>query len=94
MQELGLDAGLNYKTTPEWDRWTLDETDGEGVDLIVEVGGVGTLGRSLRAVKMGGTIAQVGVQAWPGGPKEQFIRVIPRHVTGRRIRRVPSRPEE
>jgi hypothetical protein len=39
-------------------------------------------------------IAQMGVQAWPGGPKEQFIRVIPRHVTGRRIRRVPSRPEE
>jgi hypothetical protein len=38
-------------------------------------------------------IAQVGVQAWPGGPKEQFIRVIPGHVTGRRIRRVPSRPE-
>ena len=37
-------------------------------------------------------IAQVGVQAWPGGPKDQFIRVIPRHITGRRIRRVPVRP--
>ncbi|MGA2250314.1 zinc-dependent alcohol dehydrogenase family protein [Terracidiphilus sp.] len=60
-QELGLDAGLNYKTTPDWARWALDETDGEGVDLIVEVGGVGTLARSLKAVKMGGTIAQVGV---------------------------------
>jgi hypothetical protein len=39
-------------------------------------------------------IAQLGVQAWPGDPKEQFIRVIPRHVTGRRIRRVPGRPGE
>jgi NADPH:quinone reductase-like Zn-dependent oxidoreductase len=69
VQELGLDAGLNYKTTPEWDRWALDETDGEGVDLIVEVGGMGTLGRSLRAVKMGGTIAQVGVLTGSGsGP--------------------------
>jgi nitroimidazol reductase NimA-like FMN-containing flavoprotein (pyridoxamine 5'-phosphate oxidase superfamily) len=32
-------------------------------------------------------IAELGVQAWPGGRKEQFIRIIPRHVTGRRIRR-------
>lgn len=59
-RRLGLDAGLNYKETPEWDRWVMEET-GEGVDLIVEVGGAGTLPRSLRALKMGGTIAQVGV---------------------------------
>ena len=39
-------------------------------------------------------IAQLGVQAWPGGPKEQFVRIIPRHITGRRIRRVLSRHEE
>ena len=58
--ELGLDAGLNYNDVPEWDRWAIEQT-GEGVDLIVEVGGVGTLPRSLRALRMGGTIAQVGV---------------------------------
>ncbi len=29
----------------------------------------------------------LGVQAWPGGSKEQFIRIIPTHITGRRIRR-------
>jgi len=60
---LGLDAGLNYKTSPDWDRWAVDETGGDGVDLIVEVGGQGTLSRSLRAIRMGGTIAQVGVLA-------------------------------
>jgi NADPH:quinone reductase-like Zn-dependent oxidoreductase len=58
--ELGLDAGLNYNDVPEWDRWAIEQT-GEGVDVIVEVGGVGTLPRSLRALRMGGTIAQVGV---------------------------------
>jgi NADPH:quinone reductase-like Zn-dependent oxidoreductase len=63
-QELGLDAGVNYNTTPEWDRWVLEET-GDGVDLVVEVGGVGTLARSLKSVKMGGTIAQVGVLTGP-----------------------------
>ncbi len=35
-------------------------------------------------------IAELGVQAWPGGPKEQFIRIIPRHISGRRIRRAPD----
>jgi NADPH:quinone reductase-like Zn-dependent oxidoreductase len=58
---LGLDAGLNYRERPEWDRWVLEQTGGEGVDLIVEVGGLGTLPRSLRALRMGGTIAQIGV---------------------------------
>ena len=58
---LGLDAGLNYKESPEWDRWAMDETGGEGVDLIIEVGGIATLPRSLRALRIGGAIAQVGV---------------------------------
>lgn len=65
---LGLDAGLNYREHPEWDRWAMDETGGEGVDLIVEVGGQGTLARSLRAVRMAGTIAQVGVLSGSAEP--------------------------
>jgi len=65
---LGLDAGLNYQDNAGWDRWALDQTDGEGVDLVVEVGGVGTLGRSLRAIRVGGTVAQVGVLSGPGDP--------------------------
>jgi NADPH:quinone reductase-like Zn-dependent oxidoreductase len=66
--ELGLDAGLNYKDEPEWDRWALEQTGGEGVDLVVEVGGSGTLARSLRALRIGGVVAQVGVLAGPGDP--------------------------
>jgi NADPH:quinone reductase-like Zn-dependent oxidoreductase len=65
---LGLNAGLNYREHPEWDRWALTETGGEGVDLVVEVGGVGTLPRSLRAIRMGGVIAQVGVLSGPAEP--------------------------
>jgi len=60
---MGLDAGLNYRDNPEWDRWALDQTGGEGVDLVVEVGGAGTLPRSLRSVRYGGIVAQVGVLA-------------------------------
>jgi NADPH:quinone reductase-like Zn-dependent oxidoreductase len=60
---IGLDAGLNYRDNPDWDRWAHDQTAGDGVDLVVEVGGLGTLTRSLRAIRMGGTIAQIGVLA-------------------------------
>jgi NADPH:quinone reductase-like Zn-dependent oxidoreductase len=60
-KDLGLDAGLNYRENPDWERWVREQTGGEGVDLVVEVGGVGTLPRSLKAVRHGGTIAQVGV---------------------------------
>ena len=62
---LGLEGGLNYRDTQDWDRWTLEQTGGEGVDLVVEVGGAGTLSRSLRALRMGGVIAQVGVLSGP-----------------------------
>lgn len=60
---IGLDAGLNYSDNPDWHRWAHDQTGGDGVDLVVEVGGLGTLARSLRAIRMGGTIAQIGVLA-------------------------------
>ena len=60
---MGLDAGLNYRQNPDWDRWAQDQTGGEGVDLVVEVGGLGTLTRSLKAIRVGGTIAQIGVLA-------------------------------
>jgi NADPH:quinone reductase-like Zn-dependent oxidoreductase len=58
---IGLDIGLNYRDHPDWERWVSDQTGGEGVDLVVEVGGIGTLPRSLKAVRIGGTVAQVGV---------------------------------
>ena len=67
-RSLGLDAGLNYRETPAWDRWALEQTGGEGVDLVVEVGGMGTLPRSLGAIRMGGVIAQIGVLAGVAEP--------------------------
>ena len=67
-RSLGLDAGLNYRETPAWERWAMDQTGGEGVDLVVEVGGIGTLPRSLGAIRMGGVIAQIGVLAGPADP--------------------------
>ncbi|MGL4622281.1 zinc-dependent alcohol dehydrogenase family protein [Chroococcidiopsis sp.] len=59
--QLGADVGINYKTTSDWDEKVEKLTDGRGVDLVVEVGGSGTLSKSLRAVRYGGKIAMIGV---------------------------------
>src|SRR5260370_35877614 len=48
---------------PEWDKEVRELSGGLGVDHFVEVGGSGTLARSLRAVRMGGHIALIGVLA-------------------------------
>jgi NADPH:quinone reductase-like Zn-dependent oxidoreductase len=58
---LGLDAGCNYKERREWSRWVAEMTAGQGADRIIEVGGAGTFGQSLRAARVGGVIAQIGV---------------------------------
>ncbi|HEX6533573.1 MAG TPA: NAD(P)-dependent alcohol dehydrogenase [Gemmatimonadaceae bacterium] len=58
--ELGAAAGLNYRTTADWERWAVELTGGAGVDHVVEVGGPATLGRSLKAVRMGGAISLLG----------------------------------
>jgi NADPH:quinone reductase-like Zn-dependent oxidoreductase len=58
---LGMEAGLNYRQNPEWAKWVLQQTGNRGADLIVEVGGPGTFSQSLQAVRIGGTVAQIGV---------------------------------
>lgn len=62
LKALGADVTINYKTTPDWGK-TARRMTGRGVDLVVEVGGVGTLNESIRATKIGGTIAFIGVLA-------------------------------
>jgi NADPH:quinone reductase-like Zn-dependent oxidoreductase len=58
---LGADEAINYKTTPDWDKKARELTAGVGVDHVVEVGGGGTFGKSLRAVRIGGTVSVIGV---------------------------------
>jgi NADPH:quinone reductase-like Zn-dependent oxidoreductase len=69
-RKLGLDAGVNYRVHPEWDKWVMEQTGGRGADLVVEVGGAGTFTRSLRAVRIGGSVAQVGVLSESSDPIE------------------------
>jgi NADPH:quinone reductase-like Zn-dependent oxidoreductase len=59
--QLGASSGINYKTTPNWDEQVWKLTNEVGVDHVVEVGGAGTLNKSLRAVRFGGTVSLIGV---------------------------------
>ncbi len=59
--ELGASDGINYKTTPDWDKKVLELTGGRGVDFVVEVGGAGTLPLSMKSVRAGGQISLIGV---------------------------------
>jgi len=65
LRKLGADATINYRTKPEWGKQARALTTGRGVDLVVEVGGAGTLNESLRATRIGGTLAMIGVLAGP-----------------------------
>jgi NADPH:quinone reductase-like Zn-dependent oxidoreductase len=60
-RELGAAETINYKATPEWADRVRELTGGRGVDHVVEVGGAGTLGQSLKAVRLGGRISLIGV---------------------------------
>ena len=58
---MGAWRTINYAETPGWASAARDLTAGIGVDHVVEVGGGGTLGQSIEAVRMGGHIAMIGV---------------------------------
>jgi NADPH:quinone reductase-like Zn-dependent oxidoreductase len=60
-RELGATATVNYQSTPGWGDEAVRLTGGAGVDHVVEVGGAGTLGQSLAAVRAGGTVSIIGV---------------------------------
>jgi NADPH:quinone reductase-like Zn-dependent oxidoreductase len=65
-KQLGADFTINYKEREDWDKAVLEITEKRGVDHVVEVGGAGTLQRSLNAVKFGGHIAVIGVLSGKG----------------------------
>lgn len=58
---LGANETINYKTCPDWHERVLELTDGVGVDNVIEVGGAGTLEKSLNAARTSGRVSLIGV---------------------------------
>ncbi|WP_236045388.1 MULTISPECIES: zinc-dependent alcohol dehydrogenase family protein [Pseudooceanicola] len=61
LSALGADHVINYRTTPDWGAEMQRLTGGRGVDLVVEVGGPGTLAQSIVAGRPGAHLALIGV---------------------------------
>lgn len=57
---LGAVATVNYRRTPEWQDEVLRLTQGQGVDLVFELGGTDTVQRSIAATRINGSLAIIG----------------------------------
>jgi len=66
LQALGADEVINYKTREDWDAAVLELTGKRGVDHVIEVGGSGTLGKSVASVRLGGHVAMIGALTTSG----------------------------
>jgi NADPH:quinone reductase-like Zn-dependent oxidoreductase len=60
LRTLGATHVINYVENPKWGE-AVQQLVPDGVDLVVEIGGGGTIAQSLRAVRMGGAVLIIGV---------------------------------
>jgi NADPH:quinone reductase-like Zn-dependent oxidoreductase len=79
---LGADETINYRNTPDWEKEVLRLTDGVGADMVVEVGGAGTLAKSVQATRVGGLVALIGVLASGGGFDPMRVLMKSIHLQG------------
>ena len=75
---LGADDVINYQSREDWDAAVLELTGKRGVDHVIEVGGSGTLNRSLNAVRHGGHVAMIGALTGPAefNPVAVFMKSV------------------
>lgn len=64
---LGAHHTINYHSIPEWHDEVLHLTHGAGAQVVLEVGGKGTVNRSVSCAAMGGTVAIIGGVSGFGG---------------------------
>jgi NADPH:quinone reductase-like Zn-dependent oxidoreductase len=77
---LGADVGINYLQVPEWGAEVRKLTGGDGVDLVLEVGGEKTVAQSLASVRMQGAVLVIGGVSGLGGS------MVPRQLVGVAVR--------
>jgi NADPH:quinone reductase-like Zn-dependent oxidoreductase len=64
---LGADAGINYKTNPDWAKHVFEATGKRGVDVVIENVGAATWKDSIRSLKGGGRLVTCGSTSGPVG---------------------------
>ena len=79
-RSLGADHVINYVSTPEWHDAVIDITDGRGADLVIDLGGEHTLAQSIKAARMDGTVAVIGVLSGFGAAEIPVTSVLTRQI--------------
>ncbi|MEM6691756.1 MAG: NAD(P)-dependent alcohol dehydrogenase [Planctomycetota bacterium] len=74
-RDLNADEVINYANNPDWHKEVKRLTAGQGVDHVVEVGGPGTLERSLKSAAVGGHIHLIGVLDSPSAKISPMLTV-------------------
>ncbi|MCA9037877.1 MAG: NAD(P)-dependent alcohol dehydrogenase [Planctomycetaceae bacterium] len=77
-RQLGADETINYRTTPEWENEVLRLTDGRGVDNVIELGGPGTLPKSLACARVSGRVSMIGVLTGAAGDVNPMLALFNR----------------
>ena len=66
LRKLGVNEIINYRTTADWDSRVRELTGGRGADLVIEVGGPGSVAKSIGAIRYCGHVSVVGNLAGKG----------------------------
>ncbi|EIW76595.1 NAD(P)-binding protein [Coniophora puteana RWD-64-598 SS2] len=62
-KKLGAQHTINYNKIENWDDEVLNITGGQGVDHVIEVGGSGTIAKSVNAARYSGCVDLIGFVA-------------------------------
>jgi NADPH:quinone reductase-like Zn-dependent oxidoreductase len=79
-RSLGADGTANYKTSPAWEKEIWQLTGKRGIDHILEVGGPGTLEKSMACLAPGGHIALIGVLTGFGAPQCSLFPIVAKNA--------------
>lgn len=60
LKQLGATVVINYNNYPDWHQQVLALTNGEGVDITLDIAGTATIGQSLLSVKENGFVGTAG----------------------------------
>jgi NADPH:quinone reductase-like Zn-dependent oxidoreductase len=81
LKALGASEVINYTETPDWNEKARELTDGRGVDGVVEIGGPGTIAKSLKALAVGGHVSLIGTSLSPAGTMLDPLLLTGRGIT-------------
>lgn len=79
-RELGADGTIHYGENPEWDREVWRLTGKRGADRVVEVGGPGTIERSMNSVAAGGVVSLIGVLTGFEPPRANLFTLVKKNA--------------